>query len=479
MPLWRALFGFAPLVLDHGNATGTILDVWNRWDTLWYDDLAQLGYNLHGPNDYKNVVFFPLYPLLTRALHDILAFAGRDVLGVVSLGSAFPTYLVPGLIVANLCSLGALIFFYRLVRLDYGRATARRAVTLLALFPTAFFLVAAYSEGTFLLCAIAFFYALRLERWWQAGLWGLLAAATRPPGAVLFVPFLIAWAEAHPVAAGSLRARTRLAGRALAARLRVRLSRLARRVGPLPSRRLAVAPLVHDIAPLALDVHRQASPGRTPRRMASDLGAAIPAAPPRRLIFPRPRDWPAEARRALRNVLPAIAIPLGLALFMIFLYRAFGNPLLFSTAQQAWWRTFAPPWETLYVSITWPLGDILHGTPNVWDPAALHDLAYALGGLAVTWLAWRRLPRAQAAYLWLLWVVLLSAPAMLPEANPAAHTGTPHHDVLMSLPRMLLMFFPLFAYLGLRRRLYPWLAGLFALALPIYAGVFLAGIWIS
>jgi hypothetical protein len=31
--------------------------VWNRWDACWYDDLARLGYNLHGPNDYKNLVY--------------------------------------------------------------------------------------------------------------------------------------------------------------------------------------------------------------------------------------------------------------------------------------------------------------------------------------------------------------------------------------------------------------------------------------
>jgi hypothetical protein len=61
-------------------ATGTAFDVWNRWDARWYDDLARLGYNLHGPNDDKNVGFFPLYPLLVRMLHDGLALVGRDVL---------------------------------------------------------------------------------------------------------------------------------------------------------------------------------------------------------------------------------------------------------------------------------------------------------------------------------------------------------------------------------------------------------------
>src|SRR5439155_26200251 len=110
-----------------------------------------------------------------------------------------PPYLVPGMIVANLCAVAALSFFYGYVRLDHDRAMARRAVTLLALSAQSFYTFAAYSESTFLLCALAFFYTLRLKRWWQAGLWGLLSAATRPPGIVLVVPFLLAWAEAHPL----------------------------------------------------------------------------------------------------------------------------------------------------------------------------------------------------------------------------------------------------------------------------------------
>ncbi len=170
-----------------------------------------------------------------------------------------------------------------------------------------------------------------------------------------------------------------------------------------------------------------------------------------------------------------MAIPLGLLLYMAFLFRQFGDPFWFSRAQHAWWRTFAPPWETLYLSVAWPVGALIRGHLGVWDPAALHDLGYEAAGLAVTWLAWRRLPRVQAVYILLVWLVLLSSPAMLAERQ----TGEPHHDVLMSLPRMLLMLFPLFTFLGLNRRAFPWLAGLFAAGLVFYTGMFLTGGWIS
>lgn len=476
IPAWRAWAGVAPLLLIHVNGAGPLLDAWNRWDTRWYDDLAQLGYNLRGPNDYKNVAFFPLYPLLTRTLHDAIALVARGLLGLAPHDPTYPSYLISGLIVSNLCAVAALAFFYGLVRLDYGRGAAQRAVTLLALFPPSVFLGAAYSEGTFLLCATACFFALRLERWWQAGLWGLLAGATRPPGVVLLAPFILAWAAAHPDMSRALFRRLRLAGHALVVWLRVRVYRVQRQTVPASEKQPAAV-----LMPLDFTV--SSSAGRTPRRRAGDLRAGPATVLPRRSILRRPLDWlgllgralRVASRAELRHLLPALLIPVGLLLYMAFLYHQFGDPLWFSRAQKAWWRTFAPPWETLVISITWPLGDVLHGKITYWDPYAVHDLAYEIGGLVVTWLAWRRLPRAQGLYLWLLWLVLLSSPAMLAERP----TGEPHRDVLMSLPRMLLMLFPLFTYLGLQRRLYPWLAGAFAIGLVIYTSMFLTGGWIS
>jgi hypothetical protein len=483
MPLWRAAMGVAPLTVSH--ATGTPFDVWNRWDARWYDDLARLGYNLHGPHDYKNVAFFPLFPLLVRTLHDALALVGRDVLGLAPKDPFYPPYLVPGMIVANLCAVAALSFFYGYVRLDRDRVTARRAVTLLALSPPSLYTFAAYSESTFLLCALAFFYALRLKRWWQAGLWGWLAAATRPPGVVLVVPFLMAWAEAHPVATHALGGLLRPTRRALAACLRVRLP------VHLPRQERAAAVLALPPQPSLGSTPCRAArgcqtqgvaalwvwqcPGGTMRRAADLARGRAPAAP--RVLIGHPPAGSDSARRAALHLLPMALIPLGLGLFMTFLFYVFGDPLWFSRAQQAWWRTFAPPWETLYMSVAWPLGDVLRGTITYWDPIALHDLASAIVGLGVTWLAWQRVPRVEAVYLWLLWGLILSSPAMLPDRL----THEPHHDVLMSLPRMLLMMFPLCTYLAVavQRRVYPWLAVAFTVSLLVYTGRFLTGGWVA
>ena len=115
------------------------------------------------------------------------------------------------------------------------------------------------------------------------------------------------------------------------------------------------------------------------------------------------------------------------------------------------------------------------GTSTYWDPAALHDLAYAIVGLGLTSLAWQRVPRVEGVYLGLLWGLILSSPAMLPDR--LMHES--HHDVLMSLPRMLLKMFPLCTYLALYRRLYPWLTVAFMAGLLVYTGWFLTGGWVA
>jgi hypothetical protein len=61
----------------------------------------------------------------------------------------------------------------------------------MAIFPTAFFTFAPYSESLYLMLSIASLYYMRCERWWLAGLFGGFAAAERILGVLLAIPF--AW----------------------------------------------------------------------------------------------------------------------------------------------------------------------------------------------------------------------------------------------------------------------------------------------
>lgn len=146
------------------------LQPWRNWDGHWFALIAQEGYF-----ERPTTAFFPLYPLLLRGLNWFLD-------GQIELA---------GVLISNIALLGALFLLYQLVQLDFPRAVARRTLLYLALFPTAFYLSAVYSESLFLLVSIGSLYAARRDRWWLAGALGFLAALTRSQGILLVIPLAI------------------------------------------------------------------------------------------------------------------------------------------------------------------------------------------------------------------------------------------------------------------------------------------------
>ena len=136
-----------------------------RQDAIWFLRIASRGY---APTD-GSAAFFPLYPLVSKVLSFLTG--GHPLLGAT--------------LVSNAALLGAMLVLYALVTLEYSEAHARTAVTYLAVFPTAFFLVAPYSESLFLLFAVSAFWFARRDRWALAALVALLAALTRSIGVVL------------------------------------------------------------------------------------------------------------------------------------------------------------------------------------------------------------------------------------------------------------------------------------------------------
>lgn len=158
-----------------GGVAKLTLGVWQRFDTLWYLKIAAQGYS---PTD-GSTVYFPLYPVLIRSS------------GTVLLGN----YLLAALIISNLACVGALFYLYKLAHIEVGRGAARRSVIYLAIFPTAFFFLAAYTESLFLLLTLAAFYWAKRDRWWLAGALGALASLTRLQGIVLAIPVLYMYAH--------------------------------------------------------------------------------------------------------------------------------------------------------------------------------------------------------------------------------------------------------------------------------------------
>lgn len=142
------------------------------WDAGYYRDIALHGY---AALPRPALRFFPLVPLVTRALHDVTRLsAGTCLVGLV-----------------NAAALLAAVLLYRLVVNETGRPElARTSVWILALAPSAFVLVMGYAEAVLIVLAVAMFLALRSGRWWWAAAAGYLAGLTRPIGALLFLAAL-------------------------------------------------------------------------------------------------------------------------------------------------------------------------------------------------------------------------------------------------------------------------------------------------
>ena len=188
--------GFTDPVLSPG--WHMLVTALQRQDAQWFLRLATTGY-AHGDH---SAAFFPGFPLAVRVV--------TWIPGIGPLGA--------GLLVANAAAFGALLLLHALTRLELGAEAARRAVLFTALFPTAFFLYAPYSESLFLVASVAAFWFARRDRWVWAAVAGAGAAATRSIGIVLV---LALWVEAV--------AQARRDGRALLPRV---LAAAAVAVGP-------------------------------------------------------------------------------------------------------------------------------------------------------------------------------------------------------------------------------------------------------
>ena len=172
------------LIIQGGGPAEQFLSHWQRWDALWYQHIAQSGYQAGN----GSTAFFPLYPMLSRALSVVLA--GNVVLAE--------------LVLSGVAFAGAMWLLWKVVARETSGATSLtpataawpgRAMTLplltvllVALFPSGFFLLGPFTESLFLLLTLAAFWLSRTGRPWAAGLVGFFASLTRTQGILLALP---------------------------------------------------------------------------------------------------------------------------------------------------------------------------------------------------------------------------------------------------------------------------------------------------
>lgn len=154
------------------------------WDGTYYRALAEHWYDTVGSDAAR---FFPVYPALAKVLGPV--FGGRTDLALI--------------VLANVGAfLGAWVLWRLVAEVfpDDGPADGLvgsltslpgRSSWMVALFPSAFVLAFAYSEGLALLLAAGTLLALQRRAFVAAGLIALVAAALRPVGGLLLVAIAI------------------------------------------------------------------------------------------------------------------------------------------------------------------------------------------------------------------------------------------------------------------------------------------------
>jgi Gpi18-like mannosyltransferase len=149
------------------------IDVWLRWDAVHYMNIAEFGYEGVGVAD---TVFFPLYPYFV---------------GMISKITSINVTLI-GILSSSIFTIFALIYFFKLVILLFNdEKLAKLSVMLLALFPTAFFLHAPYTEAMFLFFSIGSIFYVEKKELIIGSLFACAASLARPQGLLLLIPISI------------------------------------------------------------------------------------------------------------------------------------------------------------------------------------------------------------------------------------------------------------------------------------------------
>ena len=355
--------------------------MWIRWDAVWYITIA-----LHGYSSSQTLAFFPLYPMAIAGVH----FVTRLPIAISAL------------VASNLALIGAAAVFWLLMREYFPKAVAGRALAMFLLFPTAYYMSAAYTESLFLLTTLATFLLAKRGRLWEAGVAGALAALTRNQGVLTAVAILFAYVDRY----GGWRFG-----------------------GP---------------------------------RTVAEAGTSFIRRHWNRL-------WDTVGWNWCHWEILSVLVPfMGLGAFMYWQWTAFHSPLAFLSAQAYWGRFTAWPWVGIWAAIA----RVWNGSPL--QPAAvlsMIDLSFTVAFFALWWVGRKQgLPLSWLIYWGLLWLIDVSAPDLSGESP------------LLSMSRLVLVIFPVFATLGMLTERPGWnrlLRWLFPMLQATFFVVFATWHWIA
>lgn len=175
------------------------LDMTVLWDGSWYRTVALHGYPATLPVDpasghvAQNAwAFYPLFPLLSRALMELTGLGFPVIASTLALG----------------CGLGASVLMARLLAERVSDQVALATVAVWAAFPAAVSLQLAYTESIAMLVLCGVLWAVLRQAWLLAAALVLLLGITRPIAAPVAVVIAVAlwfrWRarHTHPIAPG-------------------------------------------------------------------------------------------------------------------------------------------------------------------------------------------------------------------------------------------------------------------------------------
>ncbi|MGW3017606.1 hypothetical protein [Streptomyces longwoodensis] len=149
-----------------------------HWDADWYLGIADHGYarTLGTAFDANNLAFFPLYPVLVKAV------------AAVTPGSRATT----GLCLAVAASFAAAWGIFAVGDRLHGRRTGVLLTVLWAALPVGLVQWMGYTESLFTACAAWALYAVLARHWIAAGVLASLAGLTRPTGVAVAAAVVVA-----------------------------------------------------------------------------------------------------------------------------------------------------------------------------------------------------------------------------------------------------------------------------------------------
>jgi hypothetical protein len=147
-----------------------------RFDEGWYINIASNGYSFNGDiSTYNTIVFFPVYPLIAKAVHTLIG--GKVLYALLFTSWLFIFVGLYGLLL--------------LLRMHYSNKTALLTSLVFLCCPFSFFLTMGYTEAVFFAGTFWFMYALEKKY----DIWPLLIlavlSATRLYGILLLVIYAL------------------------------------------------------------------------------------------------------------------------------------------------------------------------------------------------------------------------------------------------------------------------------------------------